>query len=112
MKKLLLTAICLTVLTSTVLLKPAEALTKTESTQLLTGTLISEHLRRKDCDPLLNFGITLGVSILQQFIQNNRLDVKDLTFQCSGIIVSYGFDEIANFILNGISLEDEKKTKT
>jgi len=107
MKKILLA-----VLITLVISAPTMALTQQETEQLTIGTLISEHLDSKGCDPLEKLVITAGISIVKELFDTDGFKLKDIGFTCSGIIVSYSVDELTDFILSGIEFVSKEPPKS
>ena len=68
---------------------------------LFAGSYLTEHLKRKDCDPFLSFLIVTGLSFAKE-LYDKDFSTRDLSFTVGGVFLTYGVDEIVNFIMSGI----------
>jgi len=84
----------------------AEALTRKEEGTLILSTALTEHLKRKDCDPLLSFVITTGITALVD-LYDNKFKMQNVSLVLGGVLISYTFDEITAFFLEGIKKTEE-----
>lgn len=100
----------LTILSFAIMLQPVQASTfmqDDEVAHLLAGSFLEEHLKNKDCDPILRFGIITGLSVIKELVSNN-FELKNIQFTVIGIGFSFTAHEIFNFIDENIVLKQEE----